>query len=80
MLHTFGVVARAEDGDLVIVGSAKGFEAFVALLAVVKSGRHAMQAEKGVFDKGRCGPLAGAFAIVRFDMTINCKGSGRASA
>jgi hypothetical protein len=35
VLHSTGVHVRAEDGDGGVVWGAEGFEAFVALLAVV---------------------------------------------
>lgn len=71
MLHAFCILVGSEDGDGFVGGGAKGFEAFETLLAVVKARVHAVQAEKGVDDKGRGGPFASLFAVVGFNMAID---------
>lgn len=68
LLHTLRVHVGAENVDGLVVGAADGFEAFVALLAVVQAGGHAMNAEVGVFHKLRGRPLAGFGGVVGFDM------------
>ena len=42
VLHTLGILLRAEDVDGLVVRGAVGFEALVALLAVVETGCHAV--------------------------------------
>jgi hypothetical protein len=42
VLHTLGVLLRTEDVDGLVVRGAVGFQALVALLAVVKAGCHAV--------------------------------------
>ena len=54
--HAGGVLGGAKDGDAV-GGSTEGFKALVGLLTVVEGGRHTMEAEEGVGDEGRRGPL-----------------------
>ena len=46
MLHTLGILLRAEDVDGLVVRGAVGFEALVALLAVVETGCHAVDAHE----------------------------------
>lgn len=44
MLHALCVHGWAEDGDCRVIGCAEGFETLVALLTVVETGCHAMNA------------------------------------
>jgi len=67
VLHAFCVLVGAEDGDCVVGGS-EGFQAFVALLAVVEAWGHAVDAEEGVGDEGGGCPFSGLDAVVGFDM------------
>jgi hypothetical protein len=46
VLHALGVGLGTEDVDSLVVRGAVGLEAFVALLAVVQSRCHAMDAEE----------------------------------
>ena len=71
MLHALRVLLGPEDVDGLVVRGAEGFEAFVALLAVVQTGRHAVQAEEGVLDEFGRGPLPGRFAVVGFDVAVD---------
>ena len=69
VLHAEGVFGGAEDLDCVVWG-AEGFEAFIGLLAVVKAGGHAVDAEEGVGDELGGGPLSGLLGVVAFDVAV----------
>lgn len=71
MLHTTGVHVRAEDGNGGVVGGAEGFEALVALLAVVEAWGHAVDAEVRGGDEGGGGPFAGLFGVGGFDVAVD---------
>ena len=79
MLHALGVLVRAEDVDGLVIGRAVGFHAFVALLAVVQAGRHAVDAEEGGFDERWLGPLAGLLGVGTFDVAVDWEGVMRES-
>lgn len=69
VLHAEGVFGRAEDLDGV-VGGAEGLQALIGLLAVVEPGGHAVDAEEGVGDEIRGGPLSGLLGVVAFDVAV----------
>ena len=69
MREAFCVVGGAENG-YGVGGRAKGLHAFVGLLAVVESGRHAVKAQIGVCDEGGRGPLSGFDGVVGFDVSV----------
>lgn len=71
MLHALSVLLRTEDSYSFVIGGAEGFEAFVALLAVVEAGGHAVDAEEGGGDEFGRGPLAGFLGVVGFDMAVD---------
>lgn len=47
VLHAFCVAVGSEDGYFAVAGVAESFETFVDLLAVVKTGGHAVDVEEG---------------------------------
>jgi hypothetical protein len=47
VLHALGVLLGTEDVDGLVVGGAVGFQALVALLAVVEAGGHAVDSHEG---------------------------------
>ena len=71
MLHAACIHAGAEDGDGRVVRGAEGFEAFVALLAVVEAWGHAVDAEVGRGDELGGGPLACLFRVGGFDVAVD---------
>jgi hypothetical protein len=71
VLHTTGVHVRTEDRNGRVVGSAEGFEAFVALLAVVEAWGHAVDAEVWGGDEGGGGPFAGLFGVGGLDVAVD---------
>lgn len=71
VLHTLRILLRPENVDRLVVGRAEGFEAFVALLAVVEAGRHAVQAQEGVLDEFGGRPLAAGFGVAGFDVAVD---------
>jgi hypothetical protein len=73
VLHAFGVLPGPEDGHGDVAWGAEGFEAFVALHAVVEGGGHAVEAEERVLDEFWSGPLAGFGGVAGFDMAIHCE-------
>lgn len=70
MLHALCVLLRTEDINHLVRGITECFQAFVALLAVVQTGCHAVQAQKGVFyELGRC-PFSRFLRVRRFDVAV----------
>ena len=59
VLHTLGILLRTEDVDGLVVRGAVGFQALVALLAVVEAGCHAVDTHERRLDELRGGPFAG---------------------
>jgi hypothetical protein len=79
VLQTLCVAVGAEDGDAFVVGRAEGFEALVSLLAVVKSGSHAVDTHEGIGDEAKRSPFSCAFTVGRFNMAIDCRLSDTSS-
>jgi hypothetical protein len=52
-------------------GIAESLQSFVALLAVVQTGCHAVEAQEGVFHELWGGPLARVFAVAGFDVAVD---------
>jgi hypothetical protein len=73
VLHALGILLGPEDVDLT-VWCAESLETFVALLAVVQSWGHAVDAEKRVLDEDGGRPFACLDGVVRFDVAGNCVG------
>lgn len=71
MLHSLGILLRAEDSNGVVVGSSAGFQAFVALHAIVETRGHAVQAEERVCNKGRWSPLSSFGGVGGLDMAVD---------
>jgi len=71
MLHSLSVLLGAKDVDGLVGGVAEGFEAFVALLAVVEGGGHAVEAEEGGGDEGGGGPLVRFLGEVAFNVAVD---------
>lgn len=71
VLEPFGVLLAAEDVDLLVRGISESFETFVALLAVVQSGSHAMEPEIWIFDKFGRRPFACLLAVGGFDVAVD---------
>ena len=71
VLHALGVLLGTEDVDRLVVGCAVGLQALVALLAIVETWGHAMDAHEGRLDELRSGPFAGLDGIGGFDMAID---------
>jgi hypothetical protein len=71
VLHTASIHIRTENGDGRVVGSAEGFETFVALLAVVEAWGHAVDAEVWGGDEGGGGPFSGLFGVGGFDVAVD---------
>ena len=65
-----GVHGGPEDVDL-FVWSAKSFQAFVGLLAVVQGWGEAVDAQIWICDEGRLAPLSGLDMIVGFDVAVD---------
>lgn len=70
MLHAFGIHVWTEDGDGGVVGSTEGLETFIALLAVVETGSHAVDAEVGRGDELGSGPFASLLGVGGFDVAV----------
>jgi len=75
-LHALCVLDGSEDVDVVAWG-AKCFHAFVALLAVVKPWRHAVDAEEWILDELGLRPFARLDAVAGFNMAIDWEVSQR---
>ena len=71
VLHAACIHARTEDGDGRVVGGTEGFETLVALLAVVETGGHAVDAQVGRGDEFGGGPLACLFRVGGFDVAVD---------
>jgi hypothetical protein len=71
VLHALGVGLRTEDIDHLVVGRTVGFEAFVALLAVVESGCHSMDAHEWRLDELGGGPFAGLDGVGGLDVAVH---------
>lgn len=71
MLHAFGIHVWTEDGDGRVVGGAEGLETFVALLAVVETRSHAVDAEVGRGDELGGGPFACLLGVGGFDVAVD---------
>ena len=71
MLHALSVLLGSEDVDGLVIGTSEGFQSFVALLAIVEAGCHAMNAQERVFDESGRSPLAGLDGIVGLDVAVD---------
>lgn len=69
-LHAGCVLGGAEDGDGLVAWVTEGFETFVALLAVVEAGGHAVEGEVGRAHKAGGGPFAGGLGVGRLDVSV----------
>lgn len=69
-LHAHRVPVGAEHRNLVI-GRAEGLQALVGLLAVIQSGRHAVEPDVRVGDELEGRPFARLDRVVRFDVAIH---------
>lgn len=74
MLNPLGILLRTEDSNGLVVGSARGFEAFVALHAVVQTWGHAVDAKEGVLDEFGRSPFAACEGVGGFDVAVDWGG------
>ena len=72
VLHALSVLYRPEDVDGLVVGRAESFKTLIALLTVVETRSHAMDAKEWVFHKLRWGPFPTRERVVRLDVAIDC--------
>ena len=70
MLHALRVLVGPEDVYALVGGVAKGFQALVALHAVVEAGRHAVDAEVGVGDELGVGPFPCCLGVGGLDVAV----------
>jgi hypothetical protein len=71
VLHALGVRLRTEDIDRLVVGRTVSLKTFVALLAVVEGGCHAMDAHEWRLNELGGGPFAGLDGVGRFDVAVH---------
>lgn len=74
LLHTLRVLVWTEYRNALVVGGTQGFKSFVALLAVVEAGSHAVDTEEGGGDELRGSPFSGMDGVGGLDVAVDCWG------
>jgi hypothetical protein len=70
VLHALGVGLRTEDIDRLVVGRTVSLKTLVALLAVIESGCHSMDAHERRLDELGGGPFAGLDGVGGLDVAV----------
>lgn len=71
MLHALGVGLRTEDVDGLVIRRAVSLQAFVALLSIVESRCHSVDAQEWRLDELGGGPFAGLDGVGGFDVAVH---------